>query len=170
MPLHARRAEAARTSRSIAAAAAVLFVFIGLAASPAEAEGPLYAVPSEPPPVKESVDFTNDLNHRVRHLPAPLNPPVAETPAQVEARIRVLERGVVIEGGAKKAEAQRDGQVGENRSVAAGDRESARGQGASAVSSAPAPLSIAFVGAGVLALLGLLLGALGRQHSRPRQA
>lgn len=140
------------------------------AASPANAEGPLYAVPSEPPPVKESVDFTNDLNHRVRHLPAPLNPPVAESPAQVEARIRVLERGVVIEGGAKKSKAPRGGEVGENETVAAGGKESARGQGVAAGPEAPAPLSIAFVGAGALALLGLLLGALGRQHSRPRQA
>jgi hypothetical protein len=152
-------------------AAAAIAVSIALAAPPANAEGPLYAVPSEPPPVKESVDFTNDLNHHVKDLPAPLNPPVAETPSQVEARIRVLERGVVIAGGAKKSESQpqSNGQGEKKNSTGAAGgvgKGSSPGE-ATAVAADPAPLSIAFVGAGALALLGLILGARGRHTARP---
>src|SRR6185369_11508101 len=70
--------------RLSATAAAILILSLLWAAAPAIAEGPLYAVPNEPPPEKESVNFTNHLNHRVRHLPPSLDPPTAETPAQVE--------------------------------------------------------------------------------------
>ncbi|HEX5593361.1 MAG TPA: hypothetical protein VFX35_08440 [Solirubrobacterales bacterium] len=143
------------------------------AAPSGHAEGPLYAVPSKPPPVKESVDFTNDLNHRVRHLPAPLDPPVTETPAQVEARIRVLERGVVIKNGraATKKSKARAGKQSRGASPVATDRdESTPDQGTSVAADDPAPLTMAFVGAGVLALIGLLLAARGRHPGRARQA
>jgi len=133
-------------------------------ASAGNAEGPLYAVPSEPPPTKESVDFTNDLNHRVRHLPPSLDPPVAESPAEVEARIRVLERGVVIEQGSKKP-----GERPRKAAAAGNGKSGTRSDGAptvtvqeaSTTADDPAPLSIAFVGAGALAVLGLFLSARG---------
>jgi len=173
MQLAGTRAEAARRLKLSAGAAAAAVLLMAWAAPSGHAEGALYAVPSKPPPVKESVDFTNDLNHRVRHLPAPLDPPVAETPAQVEARIRVLERGVVIEAGkaaAKKPKA-RTGKHSAGASPVAGDDDgSAPGQGAAATADDPAPLTIAFVGAGVLALLGLLLAARGWQPGRARPA
>src|SRR4051794_6122603 len=155
----------------IALAAALAIVAIAWEAPAGRAEGPLY-VPEQPPPAKESVDFTNDLNHRVRHLPAPLNPPTAETPAQVEARVRVLERGVVLAGpggsGGGKHEAHHRKPAAED-----GGQRSARSHGtssAAAAADAPAPLSVAFVGAGILALLGLLLGARGWRPGRAQQA
>jgi hypothetical protein len=132
--------------------------------APVNAAGPLYAVPSNPPPETESVGFTNALNHRVRHLPAPLNPPTAQSPAEVESRVQALERGVVIERGA----------VNERKAKRA-TVHPATGQKTVDVTVADdpddrAPLRMAFVAAGALALIGLLFSARG-MYSRPtRQA
>lgn len=155
--------------RLSAAAAAILILSLTWAVVPAMAEGPLYAVPDEPPPEKESVNFTNHLNHRVRHLPASLDPPTAETPAQVEARVRTLERGVVIVPGKNKAKPAGHHTRATAKAVKAGDGESSGGgpQTDAGVAGDPAPLSVAFIGAGVLAALGLLLSARGmRRHVR----
>jgi hypothetical protein len=150
---------------SSAAAVALVIVSMAWMAPTGRAEGPLY-VPAQPPPAKESVDFTNHLNTRVRHLPAPLDPPAAESPAQVESRIRVLEHGVVVEQVAAKKPGPHPGKP----AAATGEKRSTPGQGTSTATDAPAPLSIAFVAAGVLALLGLLLGVRGRHPGRVRQA
>src|SRR3954447_22730662 len=156
----------------IALAAALAIVAIAWEAPAGRAEGPLY-VPEQPPPEKESVDFTNDLIHRVRHLPAPLNPPTAETPAQVEARVRVLERGVVLAGPGGRGEERKLEARSRQGAAEDGGQRSARSHGTSsapAAADAPAPLSVAFVGAGILALLGLLLGARGWRPGRAQQA
>jgi len=155
--------------RLSATAAAILILSLLWAAAPAIAEGPLYAVPNEPPPEKESVNFTNHLNHRVRHLPPSLDPPTAETPAQVEARVRTLERGVVIKAGKKEAKAAAHHGPGGAKAVKVGGSESggSDAQTSAPVASDPAPLTVAFVGAGVLAAIGLLLSARGmRRHVR----
>jgi hypothetical protein len=151
------------------AAALTTILFMVWAAPPGEAEGIIYAVPNHPPPEKESVNFTNHLNHRVRHLPDSLDPPTAETPAQVEARVRTLERGVVIEPGKGKGKpAGHHAQV-TAETVEVGGKESS-GSGSrttAAVADDPAPLTMVFIGAGALAVLGLLLSARGmRQHVR----
>lgn len=132
------------------------------------AEGPLYTLPpAQPPPAQESVEFTNHLNHRAPHLPASLNPPTAESPAQVEARIRVLEHGVAIHGGTKTETAKGSKNSAAHPrtpSIATGAKGKADSQESFAAADAPAPLSVAFAGAGVLALLGLLLGAARSWH------
>jgi MYXO-CTERM domain-containing protein len=135
---------------------AISLVVLSMAwpATPASAGGALYIVPSQPPSASEAVGFTNALNDRARRLPPSLDPPVAESPAQVEARIKDLERGVVVEKGPRRPAA-----------LSVGPREDANVK----VSVAPepgdqAPLSVAFVAAGALAALGLLLGA-RRRHS-----
>jgi hypothetical protein len=132
------------------------------------AEGAIYSLPpSQTPPAKESVEFTNHLNHRVSHLPAPLNPPAAVSPAQVEARIRILEHGVVIQGGTK-TEIAKGTKKSEARlpapSVATGTRRKTDSQESFAAADDPGPLSLAFIGAGILALLGLLFGAARGWH------
>jgi hypothetical protein len=160
----------------ITAAAVLAIIAMAWQAPAGRAEGPLY-VPEQPPPAKESVDFTNDLNHRVRHLPAPLNPPAAETPAQVESRVRVLERGVVVAAPAGRGEEskpetrsrQAAAEAGDQRSTHSSDPSSAPAS-APVTSDAPAPLSVAFIGAGVLAALGLLLAARGRFPARAQRA
>jgi hypothetical protein len=126
------------------------------------AAGPIYSLPpSQPPPAKEAVGFTNHLNQGVPHLPAQLNPPVAESLEQVEARTRVLEHGVVIRGAKTKTAKGLAKSAAHPRapSVATGAKGEKVSQGSLAAATAPAPLSLAFVGAGALALLGLLLGA-----------
>lgn len=138
----------------VVALSAILFA---IWAAPVSAAGPLYAVPSHPPSETKSVGFTNTLNHRVRHLPPSLDPPTADTPEEVEARLQVLQRGVVIESGTTKPKASRatphpaakprTKTVKEPAAEEPGDRD---------------PLSMAFVGAGLLAFLGLLLNARGR--------
>lgn len=155
--------------RLSAAAAAILILSLLWAAVPAMAEGPLYAVPNEPPSETDSVNFTNHLNHRVRHLPESLDPPTAETPAQVEARVRTLERGVVIESGKNKAKPAAHRATGAAKAVKVGGGESSGSgsQTTAAVADDPAPLTVAFIGAGALAVLGLLLSARGmRRHVR----
>lgn len=138
-------------------------ILLAIWAAPANAAGPLYAVPSHPPPETEAVGFTNALNDRVRHLPAPLNPPTAQSPEEVEARVQALERGVVIEreaaAGEKKAKQPSVHPVTKQKAIHVpvadasepGDR---------------APLSLAFVAAGALALTGLLFSARGRYSLR----
>jgi hypothetical protein len=152
--------------RLSAAAAAILVLSLFWAATPAVAEGPLYAVPNEPPPEKESVNFTNHLNHRVRHLPDSLDPPTAETPAQVEARVRALERGVVIEASKGKDKPAGHHAQAIAKAVKAGSGKSSGSgfQSTGSVASDPAPLTMAFVGAGALAVLGLLLSARGMRR------
>jgi len=143
-----------------AAAASIVILFMTWETAPGNAAGPLYSVPSHPPPVAESVGFTNALNHRVRHLPTPLNPSAAHSPALVEARVQVLERGVVIERGSRQAKVHSGTAVETN-----GDRV--------LVAEEPgdrAPLSMAFIAAGALALLGLLLGVRGKYSGPVRQA
>jgi hypothetical protein len=131
-------------------------------AAPVNAAGPLYAVPSHPPPETQAVGFTNALNDRVRHLPAPLNPPIAQSPEEVEARVEALERGVVIERAAaseKKTKQPSVHPVARKKATYVpvadasepGDR---------------APLSLAFVAAGALALVGLLFSARGKYSLR----
>jgi hypothetical protein len=151
----------------VVASTTILFMIWG--PPPGKAEGIIYAVPNQPPPEKESVNYTNHLNHRVRHLPDSLDPPTAETPAQVEARVRTLERGVVIEPG--KGEGKPVGHHAEATAKAVevdGGESSDSGSRMSAASANdPAPLTVAFVGAGALAMLGLLLSARGmRRHVR----
>lgn len=152
--------------RLILASASIAVLSLAAGIAPAGAEGPVYAVPSHPPPVKESVDFTNDLNQGKRDLPAPLDPPVASTPEEVEARIRVLERGVVVE----KKDRQPNPQSGD--ADGSGDAGAGEGEGGTAAVEAAVtddsqpPLSVAFVGAGALALLGLLLSARGWRTGR----
>lgn len=143
---------------------------------PAVAGGALYAVPSEPPSEKQSVDFANAINQRVRPLPPSLDPPTAETPAEVEARIRTLERGVVIAGGGKRSN-QKDQSDQKDRKdrPGRGEADSAPTHVATAAPVGPvekpgdrAPLNLAFVAAGILALVGVLLGA-GRKLSGPTE-
>lgn len=138
--------------------------------APGNAAGPLYSLPSHPPPAIESIGFTNALNHRVRHLPAPLNPPVVHSPAQIGARAQVLERGVVIERGSRQLAAHPgnaavgtdgDGGVGGHRTARVLVVEEPGGR---------APLSVAFVAAGALALLGLLLSVRGKYTGPAQQA
>jgi hypothetical protein len=141
-------------------------ILLTIWAAPVDAAGPLYAVPSEPPSVTESVDFANALNRRVRRLPPSLDPPTSRTPAQVEARLQTLERGVAIKGRANKPNPEKMATKSEVHS--ANRLETAKGF----VAAEPgdrAPLSAAFVAAGILAFLGLILSARGR-HSGPRQA
>lgn len=137
-------------------------ILLAIWAAPASAAGPLYAVPSHPPPESEAVGFTNALNDRVRHLPAPLNPPTAQSPEEVEARVQALERGVVIE---REAASKTKSQQPSVHSVA---KQKAI-QVPVADASEPgdrAPLSLAFVAAGALALIGLLFSARGRHSLR----
>jgi hypothetical protein len=151
------------------AVASTTILFMIWAAPPGKAEGIIYAVPNHPPPEKESVNFTNHLNHRVRHLPDSLDPPTAETPAQVEARVRTLERGVVIEPGKGRGRpAGHHAQATAKASKVGGGESSGSGSRTTApVAGDPAPLTVAFVGAGALAVLGLLLSARGmRRHVR----
>lgn len=146
--------------RPFASAAVSSAILFGIWTAPVNAAGPLYAVPNHPPSETKSVDFTNALNHRVRHLPPPLDPPTADTPAEVEARLQVLQGGVVLEGGTTKPKASpaapypaakpKTKTVKEPAAEEPGDR---------------APLSMAFVGAGALAFLGLLLTTRGRLRS-----
>lgn len=132
-------------------------ILFALGAAPVNAAGPLYAVPSNPPPETEAVGFTNALNDRVRDLPAPLYPPTAQTPAEVEARVRALEHGVVIdrEATSKKAKQPSVDPVAKQKTidvpVAGADEHDDR-----------SPLSMAFIAAGAVALMGLLLSARGR--------
>jgi len=147
------------------AAASVAICAIWVA--PASAAGPLYAVPSHPPSETESVGFTNALNHRVRHLPAPLNPPTAQSPEEVEARVEALERGVVI---AREAADRKGGrQHAAAHSAPAGHRDAT----VLVTANGPddrAPLTIAFLAAGALALVGLLLVARGKHFRSPQGA
>jgi hypothetical protein len=134
-----------------------------------KAEGIIYAVPNHPTPDKESVNFTNHLNHRVRHLPDSLDPPTAETPAQVEARVRTLERGVVIHSGQGRGKPLgRQAQATAKAVKASGDEGGDSGSRTTApLADAQAPLTAAFIGAGALAVIGLLLSARGmRRHVR----
>ena len=137
-------------------------VLLAIWSAPVNAAGPLYAVPSHPPPETEAVGFTNALNDRVRNLPAPLNPPAAQSPAEVEARVQALERGVVIERGAASGEMAKQPPprpAAKAKTIAVpiadasepGDR---------------APLSLALVAAAALALLALLFSARGRYSLR----
>jgi len=151
-----------RRWRQLGPAAIASVILLAIWAAPVDAAGPLYAVPSHPPPATEAVGFTNALNDRVRHLPAPLNPPTAQSPEEVEARVQALERGVVIERVA----------ASEKTSKQPSDHPAAK-QKAVAVSIADAgepgdraPLSIAFLAAGALALIGLLFSARGRYSLR----
>jgi hypothetical protein len=128
-------------------------------AAPVDAAGPLYAVPSHPPSETEAVGFTNALNHRVRHLPTPLNPPIAQSPEEVEARVQALERGVVIERGTSQPRVVHSVNRQKTAKVVVAEEPGDR-----------APLSIAFVAAGVLAFLGLLLSARGKYTGSTQQA
>ncbi len=141
-----------------AAATSIVVLFLVWAATPANAAGPLYAVPSHPPSDTKAVGFTNALNRRVRHLPAPLNPPVAEGPEQVEARLQALEHGVVIEGQSRQPEVRSPRRHDATKVLVAAEDPGER-----------APLSLAFVAAAALALLGLLLSARGN-FGRTQQA
>jgi hypothetical protein len=153
-----------RRRRRLVSAAISSVILCTVWAAPAGAGGPLYAVPSHPPSETKSVDFTNALNHRVRHLPPPLDPPTADTPAEVEARVRVLQGGVVIrEGASKPNREQSRAEVGTAPRAKTADQ-----QPVAEVPGDRAPLSLAFVAAGLLAFLGLLLSARGR-YSRPAQ-
>ena len=133
-------------------------ILIAISAAPANAAGPLYAVPSHPPPETEAVGFTNALNDRVRHLPAPLNPPTAQSPEEVEARVQALERGVVIE---RKAASKKESKQPSVNPVAKQKVTHVPVADASEPGDR-APLSLAFVAAGALALVGLLFSARGR--------
>jgi hypothetical protein len=158
-----------RAWRRLGPAAASSVAFLVISAAPAFAAGPLYAVPDHPPSETESVGFTNALNDRVRHLPAPLDPPTAQSPAEVEARLQALERGVVIARG-------RPGGPASKRSEGQGrDHSAPTSKAADVIVTADgpddrAPLSMAFVAAGALALIGLLLVARGKHHRSPQQA
>jgi hypothetical protein len=148
--------------RRLGPAGLAIGIFFTVWATPVNAAGPLYAVPDHPPSDSESVGFTNALNHRVRHLPAALNPPTAQSPAEVEARLQALDRGVVIERGAVNERKAKQPAVSsaprqETTAVSVADEPDDR-----------APLSVAFVGAGALALLGLMLSARGK-HPRSTQ-
>lgn len=157
-----------RLSVALVANAILLMIW---ATPPGKAEGIIYAVPNHPTPEKESVNFTNHLNHRVRHLPDSLDPPTAETPAQVEARVRTLEHGVVIRSGKGNGKGKPAGRQAQPtaKAVKSGGDE---GSGSSfrttgGLADDPAPLTVAFIGAGALAVLGLLLSARGmRRHVR----
>lgn len=159
-----------RWRRFGAAAASIVILFMTWETAPGNAAGPLYSVPSYPPPVTESVGFTNALNHRVRHLPAPLNPPAVHSPAEVGARVQVLERGVVIERGSRQPKVH----SGKADVETNGDRSMRRQRAARVlVAEAPggrAPLSMAFLAAGALALLGLFLSARGKYSGPAQQA
>jgi hypothetical protein len=142
---------------------------LAISAGPAFAAGPLYAVPDHPPSETESVGFTNALNDRVRHLPAPLDPPTAQSPAEVEARLQALERGVVISRGRSEVRASKRGG---RQDV---DHPAPTSKTADVIVTADgpddrAPLGMAFVAAGALALIGLLLIARGKHPRSPQQA
>lgn len=158
----------------MAATASIMLLSMTRGVVSGHAEGPIYSLPpSQPPPAKESVGFTNHLNQRVPHLPAQLNPPVAESLEQVETRTRVLEHGVVIQGTKTKTAKglEKSGAHLRTPSVATGAKGEGVSQESLAAATAPGPLSLAFVGAGVLALLGLLLGAArGRHPGRAQRA
>jgi hypothetical protein len=155
-----------RRWRRLGPAATLSVVLAIVWGAPANAAGPLYAVPDHPPAETESVGFTNALNDRVRHLPAPLDPPTAQSPEEVEARLEALERGVVIA----------HGPAGEKRAAQPSDKRSDSSGKATkvVVATAPpddrAPLSIAFVAAGALALIGLFFVARGRHPGSPQRA
>ena len=137
------------------------------------AGGPLYVLPpSNLSPGQESVEFTNHLNGRLPHLPAQLNPPEAESPEQVEARIGTLERGVVIQGGTNTVKgAENSEEHPETPSVATSADGEMDSQEGIAAADDPGPLSVAFIGAGILALLGLFFGAVRGWHpSRAQRA
>jgi hypothetical protein len=148
----------------------IVILFITWEAAPGHAAGPLYSLPSHPPPVTESVGFTNALNHRVRHLPAPLNPPAALSPAQVQARVQVLERGVVIERDPRQAKPHSRKALIETNGDRSMRRHRTARMPAAEEPGGRAPLSIAFVAAGALALLGLLLGVRGKYPGPAQQA
>jgi hypothetical protein len=126
--------------------------------APVNAAGPLYAVPSNPPPETEAVGFTNALNDRVRDLPAPLNPPTAQSPAEVEGRVQALKRGVVIERDVSSEKKAKQPSV-----HSATKRETID---VPVVADDRAPLSLAFVAAGALALIGLLFSTRGKYSLR----
>jgi hypothetical protein len=162
-----RSASIRRRWRRFAGAAAAGAAIGAVWAGPASAAGPLYAVPSHPPSESESVGFTNALNHRVRHLPAPLNPPAAQSPAEVEARVEALERGVVIAGTAARRKAAKKHAAA--HSAPAGHQSSTVLVAANGPDDR-APLTIAFVAAGALALIGLLLVARQKYFRSPQGA
>jgi len=153
-----------RLRRLVSAAMASVILFT-IWAAPAGAAGPLYAVPSHPPSETKSVDFTNALNHRVRDLPPPLDPPTAATPAEVEARVRVLQRGVVLQSRTAKPKPSRS-----EADPGPAARSKTAEPPAAETPGDRAPLSMAFVAAGLLAFLGLLLSARGRYPRTAQRA
>src|SRR3954453_5333016 len=88
----------------------ICLLWLAYGVAPASAAGPLYSVPTQPPEPSESVGFTNELNHRVKHVPSQLNPPAVQSPADVESRIRVLEQGVPIPDPRSRGPQRQDGQ------------------------------------------------------------
>jgi hypothetical protein len=125
-----------------------IVVFALAAASPAAA-GVLYSVPTNPPSETDAVGFTNTLNKGVPGVPAALSHTPELTPQQVEARARLLERGVVI-----RAQPAREPDRRTEILLPVG------------ASSFPGrePLLAAFLAAGALAMAGLALAAKRRQH------
>jgi hypothetical protein len=132
------------------AVTSVIVVFALAAASPAAAgAGALYSVPKNPPPETDAVGFTNSLNKGVPGVPAALSHTPELTPQQVEARARLLERGVAI-----RAQPARELDRRTEILLPVG------------ASSFPGrePLLAAFLAAGALALAGLALAAKRRRH------
>lgn len=132
--------------RSAAILATVVFALA--AASPAVAGGALYTVPEIPPSETDSVGFTNSLNKGVPGVPVVLSNTPDLTPQRVEARARILERGVVIRP--RSASEDRRTEI-----LAPVGAPSFPGR---------EPLLAAFIAAGALALAGLALAAKRRQH------
>ncbi len=123
-------------------------VFALAAASPAAA-GALYSVPKNPPPETNAVDFTNSLNKGAPGVPAALSHTPELSPRQVEARARLLERGVVIRAQPAREPDRRTEILPPVGAASFPGRE---------------PLLAAFLAAGALALAGLALAAKRRQH------
>jgi hypothetical protein len=153
-----------------ATAAGIFGLSLAWGVSPGRAEGPLYMLPpTGQSPSQEAVEFTNHLNGRLRHPPETLYPPEAASPEEVETRIGSLERGVEIQPNRKAT----GGVIADPSAplVLGGAEGEPDTQSNFATNDDPAPLEVAFFGAGILALLGLIFGVLrGWRPRRPQPA
>jgi hypothetical protein len=150
-----QRVDASRHATRLAAAVCVALISLAVVVPSTQAAGPIYTVPPNPPSGANSVKFTNALNRPLARVPPSLSPATDSlSPAQLAARTKVLDRGVVVSRRPRRA----------TKSRAAGDRRTAwqpAPGGLPITGSAPGrePLLFAFVAAGIMALVGFLLSA-----------